>query len=304
MKIDRIIFVTKATRLTDLIERYMTESAAIFAVEAAGQSMKQYKDEDAAYKAALALIRQQLPGSIPLVTVERKELPNVLFRDNDLVIVCGPDGLFVNVAQYLKNQPVLTVNPDPKTVAGILMLFRPKDVGSLIDGIQADKHKLEALPFIKASVDGEDLWAINDVFIGRNDHVSARYGISFGAKAESQSSSGVIVSTGVGSTGWIKSVATMVSHLNGGEPHALSSLPGATAKQLVFVVREPFESPGTGASVVTGRITPGVPLLLTSEMASGGCLFSDGVVEKAIPWTAGSTITVSVGDRYVQRIVL
>ena len=55
--------------------------------------------------------------------------------------------------------------------------------------------------------------------------------------------------------------------------------------------------------LVTGRITPGEPLVVSSEMPDGGFIFSDGVVERALEWNAGATVTVTVGDRYVQRIV-
>ncbi|MDR2365373.1 MAG: hypothetical protein LBD68_05900, partial [Zoogloeaceae bacterium] len=47
---------------------------------------------------------------------------------------------------------------------------------------------------------------VNDFFIGQRTHVSARYILKHAGTQEPQSSSGVIVSTGMGSTGWMKSV--------------------------------------------------------------------------------------------------
>lgn len=302
---DRIVIVTKSTRLTELVLEHHTEGAAQFALESRGESIQSYKDEDAAYKAALNEVRLQVPNDIPVASVKRENLPNFLFRDNDLILVCGPDGLFANLAKYVGDQPVLTVNPDPRNVAGVLMLFAPKEVRSVLAQVQAGEHRVEKLPFAKASIDNDRVvWGINDIFIGRKDHVSARYEISFGALKERQSSSGIIVSTGVGSTGWIRAVAAMVDGINqsrGG--NKLLSLPDATSEELVFVVREPFPSPNTKANIVTGRVVPGTPLTVTSEMPNGGYIFSDGVVEKAIEWKAGSKVIVSVGDRYVQRIV-
>ncbi len=84
--------------------------------------------------------------------------------------------------------------------------------------------------------------------------------------------------------------------------HKLMSLPDPADKELVFVVREPYESPSTQAGIVTGRIVPGKPLTVISTMPKGGCVFSDGVVEKAAEWNAGSTVEISVGDRYVNRV--
>lgn len=303
---DRVVIVKKPTRLEELVLQHLTEGAARFSLESQGQSIEPYQEEDAAYHAALTEIRQQIPSDLPITSVTREDLPNFLFRDKDLIVVCGPDGLFVNLAKYIDNQPVLTVNPDPKTVAGVLMLFSPKAVGAQVAQAREGKLKTERLPFVKASFDDgrPPVWGINDIFIGRKDHVSARYGISFASQKEHQSSSGIIVSTGVGSTGWLRSVAAMVEGLaREGTLNKLSSLPHATSNELVFVVREPFPSPNTGTRLVTGRIDPHKPLIVSSEMPDGGFIFSDGVVERAVEWNAGSTVTISVGDRYVQRIV-
>jgi hypothetical protein len=43
-------------------------------------------------------------------------------------------------------------------------------------------------------------------------------------------------------------------------------------------------------------------LVVTSEMPEGGRIFSDGIVERALDWNAGSKVTVTVGDRYIRRV--
>ena len=302
---DRVVIVTKPSRLEELVLQHLTQGAAQFILESRGQSIEPYEEEDAAYKAAIAAVRRQIPNDLPVTTVSREDLPNFLFRDKDLIVVCGPDGLFVNLAKYIGSQPVLTVNPDPKTVAGVLMLFPPHAVGGMITQAQEGRHRLERLPFVKASIDEEHVvWGINDIFIGRTDHVSARYEMAFGNQREHQSSSGIIVATGVGATGWLRSIAVMVGGLSQeGAPNKLASLPSATSNELVFVVREPFPSPNTGTKLITGRVVPGKPLAVSSEMPDGGYIFSDGVVERAVEWNAGSKVVISVGDRYVQRII-
>ena len=302
---DRVVLVTKSTRLQDLVRQHLTEGAAEFILKSRGSSIEPYRREDVAYEQALSEVRRQIPNDLPVAEVGREDLPNFLFRDNDLIVVCGPDGLFVNAAKYVAAQPVLTVNPDPQTVAGALMLFAPGAVGAVIAQVRDGKGRHERLPFVRAQIDDDRVvWGINDVFIGRKDHVSARYEISLGRTKERQSSSGIIVSTGVGATGWLRSVTAMLEGLvPKGAHHKLSSLPSPTTNELVFVVREPFPAPGLGASLVTGRVVPSAPLTVSSDMATGGYIFSDGVTEKALEWNAGSTVVVSVGDRYVERIV-
>ena len=302
---DRIVIVSKKTRLQELILKYMNYGAAKFELESSGQSIAEYEREDTAYEIALQEISRQIPSDIQQASVERKDLPNFLFRDNDLIIVCGPDGLFANLAQYVGDQPVLTVNPDSQSVEGVLMLFDPEDVGKIISRVQDNKHHVESLPFVKASL-GRDkvLWGINDVFIGRRDQISARYKVSFDGYDEHHSSSGIIVSTGIGSTGWMHSICIMIEGLTrSGVAHKLSSLPQPSAKELVFAVREPFPSPGTKTALITGRITPSKPLTVVSEMPEGGFIFSDGIIEKAISWDAGATVTITVGERFIKRII-
>jgi hypothetical protein len=303
--VDRIVVVSKSTRLDELVREHFTLGAARFALESRERSLAPYEAEDAAQRAALAEIRRQIPNDIPVTSVSREDLPGFLFRDTDFVIVCGPDGLFVNTAKYIADQLVLAVNPDPRTVAGILMLVPPHAVGGVIAKVIARHHRTERLPFIKATIDDDAVvWGVNDIFLGRRDQISARYEIAFGEMHERQSSSGIIVSSGVGATGWLRSIVTMVAGLSGAaHPRQLSSLPKATSSELVFVVREPFPSPGAGTAILTGRVVPGKPLSVISEMPDGGCVFSDGIVEKAVEWPAGSRVIVSVGDRYVTRIV-
>ena len=60
--------------------------------------------------------------------------------------------------------------------------------------------------------------------MGVRSHVSARYTISIGKKSEQHSSSGLIVSTGLGSTGWFRSLMTgaakIANEASGGRLHA------------------------------------------------------------------------------------
>lgn len=300
----RLVLITKRTRLAALVAAHHTFGAANFCLERQGQSIAAFESEDFIYQRAVQTIRQHVPADIPMVETERADLPNFLFRETDTVIICGPDGLFANAASFLGNQPVITVNPDPEHVAGILMLFPATKVGELLRTIRDGNERSELLPLAEACITGgPTIVGINDIFIGRNDHVSARYEIQHRAKKERQSSSGIIVSTGLGSTGWLRSIRAMVEAIAPGKEHTLCAPPKATDRELLFVVREPFPSPATGATIVTGRITPGNPLTVISEMPAGGCIFSDGITERPVEFNVGNTLTISVGNRYVRRVI-
>lgn len=305
MAIDRIVLVTKRTRLVQLVEQHLTEGAAEFVLNSHGQSIEEYRAEDSAYREALSMLHKAIPSDVSSTAIERDDLPHFLFRDKDLIIVCGPDGLFVNLAKFVQNQPVITVNPDRSRVTGNVMLTAPSQVRELIEQIRAGKHVVDQLPFLKADIDGKHVvWAINDVFIGRKDQVSARYKLAYDGAEEHHSSSGIIVSTGAGATAWISSIVNMLQGLvRRSVPHRLLDMPGITSEELVFVVREPYRSPQTQANIVSGRIHPGTAFAAYSEMASGGCVFSDGMADEAIAWNAGSIVTISIGDRFINRVL-
>ena len=156
--------------------------------------------------------------------------------------------------------------------------------------------------------DGQVLVAVNDLFIGVRSHISARYKIQVGGMEEHHSSSGLIVSTGVGSTGWLSSLFNMANGMIVGfaseEAHTLfRPTLDWEAEQLVFVVREPFSSKTSGASLVCGQITTDTPLILHSEMTEGGVIFSDGVEADFISFNAGAIATIGLSPRKTQLVV-
>ena len=141
--------------------------------------------------------------------------------------------------------------------------------------------------------DGQVLHAVNDLFIGARSHVSARYLIQSGAMQEQHSSSGIIVSTGLGTTGWFKSlmagalaIATSVSGKEIKVPSPLSF--PRDVDFLYYTVREPFPSKISQASLVVGRVTAEQPLTLISQMAESGVIFSDGVESDYLEFNSGA----------------
>ena len=162
-------------------------------------------------------------GNIQLL--DRKYLPNFIFASNDIVVVIGQDGLVANTLKYLDGQPLIGVNPDTSRWDGVLLPFEPKDAARIVEETIAAKRRIEEVVMAWVKVqNGQELLAVNDFFIGQKTHTSARYVIKYGGLKEPQSSSGVIVSTGLGSTGWMKSIISGASRLNNsviGKPYGV-----------------------------------------------------------------------------------
>lgn len=295
---DRIVVVTKSTELSDLLDRHHSRDQVKFFLELRGQSIEEKEEADKAYRLTLDSLLAGLPRDIPHHLVRREHLVNFLFREHDLVVLLGPDGLYANCAKYLDGQPILGINPDPLRVDGVLMRFTVSDALRFLPAVLAGKFRTDTLTLAQAvTSDKQVLLAANDFLIGRRDQISARYVIEHEGRAERQSSSGVLVSTGCGSSGWLTSVFCGAMGVTGGWSEDTGAGERAkfpwSAPYLKFVVREPFPSRYTKTSILSGTITTDSPLKVVSEMAEGGVVFSDGVPEDALEFNSGCTLTVT-----------
>ena len=134
--------------------------------------------------------------------------------------------------------------------------------------------------------DGQRLLALNEIFVGHKSHQSARYRVCVGDRAERQSSSGVVVATGTGATGWARSIASVRS--------PCPALPHPTDRAAVFFVREPWPSVTTGTEVIDGRLGPDDSMRITSEMNDGGVCFGDGIEDDHLVVPFGTTLRIGV----------
>ena len=211
----RIVVITRETRLEKVLASQNTLSQARFYIQQLGSDFAEYEEEHRQYAASLQQTRQEIEGLGNLQILERKYLPNFIFAPDDVVVVVGQDGLVANTIKYLDNQPVIGINPDASRWDGVLLPFAPKDAAKIISETLARKRKIEEVTMAKVRIqNGQELLAVNDFFIGQRTHTSARYIIKHSGLKEPQSSSGVIVSTGLGSTGWMKSVIAGASRIS------------------------------------------------------------------------------------------
>ena len=304
----KVVLVTRRTRLEELIARFHTIDQARFYVEHLGAHFDDYEREHGAYLDARAQVLAALQAHGRFQVVERAYLPNFLFGPDDVVVALGQDGLVANTMKYLDAQPLVGLNPDPARYDGVLLPFEAAQFAALLPAVLRDARDAKRVTMAQASLpDGQRLYAVNDLFIGARTHVSARYALAWHGETEAQSSSGVIVSTGLGSTGWMKSVVTgavgialRTQHLEG-EAH-YAPMPW-DAPRLRFAVREPFPSRTSSARTVYGEFGADAPLALTSAMPEGGVIFSDGIESDYLAFGAGSTVLIEPAER-VGRLVV
>lgn len=306
---NKIVVVKRKTRLEELVARFNTVAQAKFYIEHLGADFADYVQEDEGYKAAVTEATQLLNGYGRVQVIDRSFLANFIFGERDLVVAIGQDGLVANTLKYLSKQPLIGVNPDAKRWDGILLPFGVADLARIVPETFQEKRELKRVTMAKATLnDGQVLYGVNDLFIGQKSHVSARYEIAVGDKREQQSSSGIIVSTGLGSTGWWKSILVGAASIAGAaaegrsgevEPKRLAW----DAKQLNFSVREPFPSRMTKTELVFGTIERNVPMKITSLMPENGVIFSDGVESDYLSFNSGITATISLAEKQGHLVV-
>jgi NAD kinase len=292
---DKLVVVTRRTRLEELIDRFNTRGQAKFYIEHAGGDFGEFEREHDTYHRSLDRLRRDLDFGLPRQIIDRSLVPTYTFSAQDVVVTLGQDGLVANVAKYAGAQPIIGVNPDPERFDGTLLPFLSHDAKqatALVLGGTAAVRQV-TLAAIRLG-DGQQLLAFNDVFIGTKTHTSARYRIAVGAAAEAQSSSGVLISTGAGSTGWMSSVFNMAAGVTAfaGGAQAAAIRFSWEDPRLMFAVREPFVSRHSAATIVAGWIHADQEIVLESLMPSGGVIFSDGIEADFLDFNAGAIGTV------------
>lgn len=289
----RVVILTRPSAKQTYIQRYGSEGQTKFAM---AQSLRGRADfakaevEDTAQSRAVLRIRKALPADVKLAEIDRGMVAQFLFEPHDLVVAVGQDGLVANVGKYLEGQPIAGVNPDPSTIDGSLLAF---DVDTFIASLKEvlnDRRPVREATLAEAQTsDRQVLRGLNEIFVGVVTHQSARYRIRHGKVDEVQSSSGLIVATGTGSTGWLRSLR--------GE----AALFDPAADELHFVVREAWPGRGFSATLIEGRVTREAPLFIESRME--GTIFADGIEADAVRFDAGVSVTIAPAARRVRLVM-
>jgi NAD kinase len=283
----RVVFVTRESEYELLMQRHATREQSRFFLKSRGRSLDTTEADHMRLQEALARARKMVPGTWRQTLVKRADLDRFLFAADDIIVALGQDGLVANVAKYLDGQPVIGVNPAPDMFDGVLVRTRIADLGTNLKRAAA-LDGFEARTMAQAQLDtGDRLIALNELFVGHRSHQSARYTISAGPTSEQHSSSGVIVSTGTGATGWARSI---MEASNIGMPI------GPSDASLLYFVREPFPSIATKTNMQFGRIDA-APLLIASKMNEGGVIFADGIERDFLAFDWGMTVTITIAAR-------
>ena len=291
----RAVFVVRETDYEALLARHATRGQARFFLESRGQSLAEVEARHARFHAVLGQARASVPKDWRQALARRIDLDRFLFAPEDVVITVGQDGLVANAAKYLRAQPVIGVNPAPDLYDGTLARVPVERLSRLLPACVAGDASVERRTMVQADLDGgEQLLALNEIFVGHRSHQSARYRIEIDGAAEDQSSSGLIVASGTGQTGWARSIGEATQRTFG---------IGAEESAVGYWVREPFPSVATGTALRAGRLA-GAALAVTSRMNEGGVIFADGIEQDFIAFDWGRRVELGPATRTLSLVVV
>jgi len=306
MSVEYAIIIKNKTRLEALIERFNTKAQAKFYIERSGGDFSDYEKEHEVFHNSLSNVQRSLSSILKNKIVERSFLPSFIFNDTQVVVTVGQDGLVANTAKYVKQIPIVAVNPDQDRFDGVLLPFNADNFLAAIARVIANNYNSKLTSFAEARLnDGQRLLAFNDLFIGATSHVSARYQITYNNKTEEQSSSGIIVSTQAGSTGWLSSIFNMSFGIREFLEKSTAKKKYANLKnnQLMFAVREPFSSKKTQVETTAGIITEQSKLVIHSLMPNNGLIFSDGIETDFLKFNSGSIAAIGIANEKANLVL-
>jgi hypothetical protein len=293
----RVVLVHRHTEMEQVVAGSGTPGQARFRAQSRGRSLGAVERSHATQQDVMQHVAAAIPADWRRGEVERADLDRFVFGPEDVIVVVGQDGLVANVAKYLDGQPVVGINPDPKRNPGVLVRHPPWAAAQLLEAAVAPEARR---PIVRHTMveartdDGQVLRALNEIYVGHPSHQSARYRIEPPrVEAERQSSSGVLVSTGTGSTGWCASVWRMRG--------SQLRLPEPQEHRLCWFVREAWPSPATGADQVEGSLAGDDVLGVVAE--ADLVAFGDGMERDALALTWGQRVTFGVADRQLHLVV-
>jgi NAD kinase len=286
----RVVIVHRRTELEELIARHGTRGQVAFFLSTRGRDLTEVEDRHHANQAALDAVTAAIPVDWRRGGVERADLDRFLFAPGDIVVVVGQDGLVANVAKYLDGQPVIGVDPEPGRNPGVLVTHAPGDARDLLHAHETVQERT----MVQARTDdGQLLLALNEIYLGQPGHQTARYRLSAPERPrERQASSGLIVATGTGATGWCRSAWL--------ERRSRLTLPPPTEHRLVWFVREAWPSPTTGTESTEGELAGAA---LTVEVESDHLVaFGDGIESDGLTLTWGQSVSLERAARTLRLV--
>lgn len=248
------------------------------------EQREQIERSDSDHRATLEHVVGALTDrGIPATCLNRQ--PGESFEvKSPLLCTIGGDGTFLDASHSVTTKvPLLGVNSAPLTSFGHFCLTDRDGFDAVLADILSGARKAYPLLRFKLTLDGQVLTplVLNEVLIAHSNPAgTSRYVLQIGDKKIEQKSSGLLVSTPSGSTGFNRSAGGVILPI--------------TDTRFTYLQREPFLRPNQTAELKSGIVERTTKLTIVSEML-GGKIFVDGA-HISYDFLRGSVLTIEASD--------
>lgn len=262
-KLQRVLVVVKKTTYQqEVVER--KDPKALKMLAEGHKSVMQWRKTDDEHKDSLHALEEAFKAlGIEYKLIDRSQLSTET-NDYNLVISLGGDGTFLDTSHALTTTPLLGVNSAVSTSHGHWCLGRKDNLNQILAEISNGSRSPIAVMRLEISINGKALPipVLNELFFGHACPAgTTRFFLEINGQQEELRSSGILIGSGAGSTGWMRSA--------GGDV-----LP-VTAQQYQYLVREPCIFPGENPKLLRGLLNRNDRIKLLSLMPEGK-IFVDG----------------------------
>lgn len=286
MSIKNILLVHKRSAYELFGKKHIAES--VRSDKVLRKEKKYFLESHKIHYATLAYVEKVLKEKkITYKKVSRDQ--GVAYRQFDLIITVGGDGTFLRAATNIGRQYILGVNSAPAFSVGRFCTVTRKNFDKVLEKVLKGHFSVSPLHRLELtfSPSKRKYLALNDCLVTHQIPADmARYIIKIGKKEEKQRSSGIWISTAVGSSGAMKSA--------GGK------LLKETDKKFEYKPRELYQT-RTGHYRLTGGILSSRSEMTVLSLMPKGAVYIDGSRQN-VPFPYGSRLRIKISPNPVLRI--
>ncbi len=276
---------------TELIEKYKKEGANVSVIVSSHKRQQKALQQLEKIFSKNQFIRRQT------LFILRDELTKAKIKDVKAVISFGGDNHFQYVAHFLDKQFLIGMNSDPARSDGALAYFTVQDIKRVLKKLEEGDFLIEEWTRLQIEINNKKIetLAVCEVFVGETARKDmSRHILLYKGKKEEQKSSGILIATGAGSTGWYDSSVRYL-YRNGNKF-------SKTEKTVRFLVTEPYRGKISGFSLLEGELLPDEKLTIQSLNDSSGKILIDA--QQEFDFQRGSTCRIQISKEPLRVIKL
>lgn len=290
--LERIVVVPKLSKFECDMQRFgLGEADLIIKYEAEHAPVERILSSHYAQRQALDTLRRVFS---PRQFCPRDDLSAEKVEGADLVIAHGGDNHFQFISHAITDGFILGVNSDPLRSEGALVSHSSEELLAVLNALARGDYRIEEWTRLEGSVNGVPLpRVISEYFLGERDRLEmSRYNLRFKGFEEEQKGSGIIISTGSGSTGWYDSE---ISDYIRGVDVFMRTQPVAK-----LFVTAPYRGRLTQPTRRQQIVRPGDELVVGSLNDSEGIVGCDAI--ERVPFPRGALARIRISD-YPLKVV-